>query len=76
MKYTVILEKCESGYGVFVLDLPGCVVVGENREEARRLLTEAVAYHVEGLRAEGLPVPPPQCETAQMERAVSVALWR
>ena len=58
MKYTVIVEKGGSSYGAFVPDLPGCIAVGEDREQTLRLIEEAVIFHVEGLRAEGLPVPP------------------
>ncbi len=67
MKYTVIVEKGESSYGAFVPDLPGCVVVGEDREQALRLLKEAVAFHIEGLLAEGLPVPGPHCDVTHVE---------
>ncbi len=67
MKYTVIVEKGESSYGAFVPDLPGCIAVGEDREQTLRLLEEAVVFHVEGLRAKGLPVPPPQCDIAHVE---------
>ena len=67
MKYVVVLEKGESSCGAFVPDLPGCIAVGESREQALRLIEEAVAFHIEGLRADGLPVPPPQCDIAQVE---------
>lgn len=67
MKYTVILEKGESSYGAFVPDLPGCIAVGEDREQTLRLLEKAVAFHVEGLVAEGLPVPRPNCDITQIE---------
>ena len=67
MKYTVILEKGECSYGAFVPDLPGCIAVGEDREEALRLLKEAVAFHIEGLLADGLPVPKPHCDVVQVE---------
>ena len=67
MKYVVVLEKGESSYGAFVPDLPGCIAVGESREQALRLIEEAVAFHIEGLRADGLPVPTPQCDIAQVE---------
>lgn len=67
MKYTVIVEKGGSSYGAFVPDLPGCVAVGEDREQTLRLIEEAVMFHVEGLRAEGLPVPPPHCDIVQVE---------
>ena len=67
MKYTVVLEKGESSYGAFVPDLPGCIAVAEDREQPLHLLEEAVAFHVEELRAQGLPVPPPHCGIAQVE---------
>ena len=67
MKYTVIVEKGESSYGAFVPDLPGCIAVGEDREQTLRLIEEAVTFHIEGLRAEGLPLPPPQCDIAHVE---------
>ena len=67
MKYTVILEKGESSYGAFVPDLPGCIAVGEDREEVLRLLREAVALHLEGLLAEGLPIPKPHCDITHVE---------
>ena len=67
MKYTAIVEKGEASYGAFVPDLPGCIAVGEDRERTLRLLEEAVAFHVEGLRAEGLPMPRPRCDIAQVE---------
>ena len=67
MKYTVVWEKGESSYGAFVPDLPGCIVVAEDREQMLHLLEEAVAFHVEGLRARGSPVPPPHCDITQVE---------
>ena len=59
MKYAVIIEKGESSYGAYVPDLPGCVAVGETPEEAGQLIREAIQFHIEGLREEGLPVPEP-----------------
>jgi predicted RNase H-like HicB family nuclease len=59
VNYVVIVEKGEASYGAYVPDLPGCVVVGETREEAMRLIREAIEFHLEGLREDGRPVPPP-----------------
>jgi predicted RNase H-like HicB family nuclease len=57
MDYVVIIEKGESSYGAYVPDLPGCVAVGETREEAMQLIHEAIEFHIEGLKEDGLPVP-------------------
>jgi predicted RNase H-like HicB family nuclease len=59
MKYMVVIEKGESGYGAHVPDLPGCIAVGKSQEEVLRLIKEAIEFHIEGLRAAGEPIPPP-----------------
>ncbi len=59
MKYMVVIEKGESGYGAHVPDLPGCVAAADSRKEVLRLVKEAIEFHIEGLREAGEPVPPP-----------------
>jgi predicted RNase H-like HicB family nuclease len=60
MRYQVILEKSPTGVGAYVPDLPGCVAVGESREEALRLIREGIEFHIEGLRSAGEHVPVPR----------------
>ena len=57
--YLVIFEKSATGY---VPDLPGCIAAGSTRGEAEALIRESIAFHMEGLRLEGLPVPEPTSE--------------
>ena len=59
MRYTVIYEKGPASWGAYVPDLPGVITVGESREEVERLIQEAIEFHLEGLREEGLPIPAP-----------------
>jgi predicted RNase H-like HicB family nuclease len=59
MRYLVVVEKGESGYGAYVPDLPGCIAAGDTREEVVRLVQEAIQLHIEDLRERGEPVPPP-----------------
>ena len=59
MEYVVIFEKGENNYGAYVPDLPGCAVVGETLEDVRRLIAEAIDFHIEGLQEAGCEVPPP-----------------
>lgn len=59
MEYIVILEQGESSVGAYVPDLPGCVAVADTRDEAMELIREAVELHIESLRENGEPVPPP-----------------
>lgn len=67
MKYLVVIERGRRTWGAHVPDLPGCVAVGATRDEALRLVREAIAFHVEGLRAAGEPVPPPSSEGEVVE---------
>jgi len=63
----VIVEQGESGFGAYVPDLPGCVAVGETREEALRLIGEAVELHLESLREDGLPIPEPSSSSEYVD---------
>ena len=62
MRYMVVVERGETSWGAHVPDLPGCVAVGETREEVLRLIREAIEFHIDGLRQDGLPVPTPSSE--------------
>lgn len=59
MKYMVIIEQGENSYGAYVPDLPGCVAVGDSREEVLQLIQEAIVLHLEMLQEDGLPIPKP-----------------
>ena len=59
MQYTVVIEEGPSSFGAYVPDLPGCVAAADTRAEVVALIREAVEFHIEGLREEGLPVPEP-----------------
>ena len=61
-RYMVVIERGESSWGAHVPDLPGCVAVGETREEVVSLVREAIALHIDGLKGQGLPVPRPSSE--------------
>ena len=59
MRYAVVIEKSESGFGAYVPDLPGCVAVGETMTETEQLIREAIEFHLEGLREDGITLPKP-----------------
>lgn len=60
MDYEVIVEEGDTSFGAYVPDLPGCVAVGESREEAMQLIREAILMHVDNLRENGEHVPQPR----------------
>ncbi len=71
MKYAAMIEKGPTSYGATVLDLPGCVAVAETLAEVETLIREAIEFHIEGFRQDGLPVPPPTtiCEYVETQAA-------
>ena len=69
MQYLVIIEEAVNSYGAYVPDLPGCVAVGETKAEVRKLITEAIRFHIEGLREDGDVVPPPSSTAAFIDSA-------
>jgi predicted RNase H-like HicB family nuclease len=75
MKYVVIFEKYRNNYGAYVPDLPGCAVVGETMEEVRKLIAEAIDFHIEGLQEAGYDVPLPSFTlSVQTQQGVSSEL--
>lgn len=61
-RYMVVVERGETSWGAHVPDLPGCVAVGETREDVLLLIREAIEFHIDSLRQDGLPVPTPSSE--------------
>jgi predicted RNase H-like HicB family nuclease len=59
MKYAVVIEKGENGYGAYVPDLPGCIAAADTKEEIKKLIHEAIEFHIEGLKEDGEPIPEP-----------------
>ena len=64
MRYAIVIERAEGNYSAYVPDLPGCVATGDTVEEVERELREAIQFHLDGLRQDGLPIPQPSsiCE--------------
>jgi predicted RNase H-like HicB family nuclease len=66
-RYAIVIEKTQTNYAAYVPDLPGCVATGATVEETERLLQEAIALHLEGLREDGLPIPEPSSRVDYVE---------
>lgn len=64
MTYLVVIEPTNTGFSAYSPDLDGCVATGGTIEEVRKKMQEAIEFHVEGLRAEGFPVPSPRSQAA------------
>lgn len=62
MRYAIVVDNAGSNYSAYVPDLPGCIATGRTREEAEVAIREAILLHLEGMREDGLPIPPPSFE--------------
>lgn len=69
MRYAVVIEKAEANYSAYVPDLPGCVATGGTLEEIQQEIREAIEFHIEGMREEGLPVPEPGSQVSYVDVA-------
>jgi len=59
MRYAIVIEKATNNYSAYVPDLPGCVAAAATIEEVNQQIKEAIEFHLEGLREEGLSIPEP-----------------
>lgn len=63
----MIIEKALGNYSVYVPDLPGCIATGDTVAEVEAEMRDAIRFHIDGLRADGLPVPEPMTVAAEVE---------
>ena len=59
MRYAIVIEKAEGNFSAYVPDLPGCVATGATVEETESQIREAIAFHLDGMREDGIAIPPP-----------------
>ena len=69
MRYAIVIESAGSNFSAYVPDLPGCVATGYTLDEAEAQIREAIAFHLEGLRADNLPIPPASSRVDYVEVA-------
>jgi predicted RNase H-like HicB family nuclease len=69
MRYAIVIEKAGDNYSAYAPDLPGCVATGATVQEVEAEMQEAIALHLEGLRADGLSVPQPASHVKYLDVA-------
>jgi len=64
MRYAIVIEKAANNFSAYVPDLPGCVATGDTVAEVTSEIAEAIQFHLDGLREDGLKIPEPSslCE--------------
>jgi predicted RNase H-like HicB family nuclease len=69
-EYVVLYERGERNWSAHVPDLPGCITTGKTREETERRIREAIAFHIEGMKLDGEPIPEPTIEAGTITVSV------
>ena len=67
MKYLIVIERTATGYSAYSPDVPGCIATGSAREATGREMRDAMAFHLDGLKAEGLAIPEASTSSSYVE---------
>ena len=59
MRYAVVIEKADDNFSAYVPDLPGCVATAATIAEVETEIRDAIRFHIDGLKADGVAVPAP-----------------
>lgn len=69
MRFAVVIEQAGSNFSAYAPDLPGCVATGSTVEEVEAHMREAIALHLDGLRADGIAITAPSSRVEYIEVA-------
>jgi predicted RNase H-like HicB family nuclease len=69
MRYAIVIETAGGNYSAYVPDLPGCIATGETPAATEQAIREAIEFHLEGMREDGSPIPPPTSRVEYVEVA-------
>jgi len=67
MKYLIVIERTATGYSAYSPDLPGCIAAAETENEVHREMKDAIAFHLDGLKEEGLAIPEPHSTSSYVD---------
>lgn len=69
MRYAIVIERAEGNYSAYVPDLPGCVATADSISEVENEIRDAISFHLDGLREDGIPAPQPSSVVEYLEVA-------
>ena len=69
MRYAIVIERTDNNFSAYVPDLPGCVATGATVAETEAAIREAIAFHIEGMQEDGLPIPAAASQVEYIEIA-------
>jgi predicted RNase H-like HicB family nuclease len=71
-RYLILIEGGPpANYSSWSPELLGCVATGETLEEVEAQMREAIAFHLEGMAADGDPLPEPSGPGVYVELAAA-----
>ena len=70
-RFLIVIERARRGYSAYSPDIPGCIATGSTRDRAERAMRKAIAFHLEGLRADGARLPVPRSWSTHVDVPVS-----
>ena len=69
MRYANVIEQADGNFSAYVPDLPGCVATGTTIEEVEEQIKEAILFHLDGMREDGVSPPAAQSQVEYVEVA-------
>ena len=73
-RYLILIEGGPpSNYSAWSPDLLGCVATGDTIDQTVAEMREAIAFHLEGLAADGDPIPEPSGPGVYIEQHAPAA---
>ena len=66
-QFLIVIEQAAGNYSAYCPDLPGCIATGKTKKEVENNIREAIAFHIDGVKKDGLPVPQPSSFTEYVE---------
>jgi predicted RNase H-like HicB family nuclease len=69
MRYAIVIEKADGNYSAYVPDLPGCIATGATVEETETSIREAIEFHLDGMREDGVAIPIPSSRVEYVDVA-------
>lgn len=67
VRYAVVIENAGCNFSAYVPDLPGCIATGATEVEVEHQIREAIEFHLDGMRDDGTPIPPPSSRVEYIE---------
>ena len=69
MRYAIVIEKADGNFSAYVPDLPGCIATGATVEETEASIREAIEFHLDGMREDGVAIPIPSSRVEYVDVA-------